>query len=344
MPRHRSRWNVRSLSLVLLLLVACVAIHWLLPCTAQHSPVAPHRSLQRGVTYVTHMSFARVSNVPRILEAWRHPATAQPGPVVVMFFAAAVQDAEGIVAYVRSDLKSPPQLAYGIYSNPSGDLRSYPVNVLRNLALGHVQTALCVMADGDMVPDRQMFADLTSSKYNTLLDDSFSTVFVLPVFHLEAPEEGEVPAVPGDKAALLAALRRGDVRVQLDHPRRPHHALTDYPRWMGEVRDYDVRYRFWYEPYLLVNVQAVPFFDPRFVYYGFDKVTYGWLLHTLGFRFRVLADHFLVHYPHSRDTGWQKTEDGSPAWQEKELLDLVEAFFQELPATPSGWRADLAAQ
>lgn len=46
-------------------------------------------------------------------------------------------------------------------------------------------------------------------------------------------------------------------------------------------------------------------------------MTYGWLLHTLGFRFRVLADHFLVHYPHSRDTGWQKTEDGSPAWQEK---------------------------
>jgi hypothetical protein len=43
---------------------------------------------------------------------------------------------QGIVSYIRSDLKHPPQLSYAIYSNPTADLRTYPINVLRNMGLG----------------------------------------------------------------------------------------------------------------------------------------------------------------------------------------------------------------
>ena len=49
----------------------------------------------------------------------------------------------------------------------------------------------------------------------------------------------------------------------------------------------------------------------------FSQVTYAWLLHLLGFRFRVLADHFLVHYPHGRDTTWHTKEDGTAAWRDE---------------------------
>ncbi len=35
-----------------------------------------------------------------------------------------------------------------------------------------------------------MYADLTSVKYDSLVADSLRTVFVLPVFHLEASELG----------------------------------------------------------------------------------------------------------------------------------------------------------
>ena len=41
---------------------------------------------------------------------------------------------------------------------------------------------------------------------------------------------------------------------------------------LPRIRDYNIRYRFWYEPYLLMSPRYMPFFDSRFVYYGFDKV------------------------------------------------------------------------
>ena len=47
---------------------------------------------------------------------------------------------------------------------------------------------------------------------------------------------GQIPPVPGEKSALLSALDRGEVKVTLDHPRRPHHFLTDYNRWKSDTR------------------------------------------------------------------------------------------------------------
>lgn len=331
--------------LAIAILGFCLTVHLVYPGRPQHSPIAPHRPLARDVTYVTHLSYSRIANLQRVLDAWRLPDTAHAGPVVVVFFAGSVQDTQAILSYVRSDLQQPRQLTYTIYSNPSNDLSSYPVNVLRNIGLGHVSTELCVLADGDMVPDRHLYAALSTRKYDEALSAALNKVaLVLPIFNLSATAAGAIPPIPDNKPALLAALRSGEAQIKLDHPRRPHHSLTDYPRWQTDTRDYDIRYRFWYDPYLIISPRTAPFFDPRFVYYGFDKVTYMWLLHLLGFRFRVLSDHFLVHVPHKADAGWQADADDSRrAWRQEELLDLVDVYFTELPSAPANWRDELAA-
>uniref|UniRef100_A0A7S4GPG5 Hexosyltransferase n=1 Tax=Eutreptiella gymnastica TaxID=73025 RepID=A0A7S4GPG5_9EUGL len=259
MPKSRRHNDTQSVVAVLVLVVLVLIVRCWWVANVAYSPVAPRRPLSRGVTYVTHMSWARRRNLERILQVWR--ADDGPGPVVVVFFASSFNDTEAIVRYIDDELHRPQQLVYTIYSNPSDDLRLYPINVLRNIGLGHVKTELCVLADGDMIPNKKLYEDVISSKYPSFVADVQHTAFVLPIFHLAQSEEtGQIPPVPGEKSALLSALDRGEVKVTLDHPRRPHHFLTDYNRWKSDTRDYNIRYRFWYEPYLLMSPRYMPFF------------------------------------------------------------------------------------
>ena len=110
-------------------------------------------------------------------------------------------------------------------------------------------------------------------------------------------------SLPGDKAALLTAIRRGWADVFHATMRRAHRP-TDVHRWLHTDSDaYYVKWARYYEPYGIINasLRDVPDYDIRFVDRGVNKVIFTHLVHLRGFRFVVLPAPFVLHAWESRE-------------------------------------------
>lgn len=60
-----------------------------------------------------------------------------------------------------------------------------------------------------------------------------------------------------------------------------------------------------YEPYVLVSKSLVPWYDERFTGYLEDKVVHIQTMNSMGFRFAVHPEAFVVHYPHANSKDQQ---------------------------------------
>lgn len=54
---------------------------------------------------------------------------------------------------------------------------------------------------------------------------------------------------------------------------------------------------------MIVNRADLPPYDPRFRGYGLNKVQHAYHLATLGFRFLVMTNHYVITAPHPRCEG-----------------------------------------
>lgn len=60
---------------------------------------------------------------------------------------------------------------------------------------------------------------------------------------------------------------------------------------------YQVQWSADYEPYVVVHKTA-PWFDPRFVGFGWNKASYIMQLDAAGYQMFVLPNAFVLHMPH----------------------------------------------
>ena len=58
---------------------------------------------------------------------------------------------------------------------------------------------------------------------------------------------------------------------------------------------------------MIGNIEEMPFYDERFIYYGDDKVYYHHWMNLMGFKYFVLPDHFITHLWH-KQSPWSKKE------------------------------------
>jgi hypothetical protein len=101
--------------------------------------------------------------------------------------------------------------------------------------------------------------------------------------------------LPGNKRAIAAAVELGWADVF--HSTMRAHIPTDTRRWLDSDKPYYVRWKRWYEPYIIVNasLRDMPAYDVRFVDRGANKVIWTHMLALRGFSFVVLPSPFVLH-------------------------------------------------
>jgi len=223
-----------------------------------------------------------------------------PGPLGVSFYlpknaeqASSLVQIEAAMSTViakRAAINGPTiryTLLLGVEDEP------YPVNVLRNHAVRLSSTEFVLTADIDFLPSITLWKNFMS-KYDHYSRLSKDTVFVVPAF---ASSQKKFELIPHTKNEIISAWRASTISWNTDKI-RPHHIPTLYEKWFTATSDYPIVYRFWYEPYTILNVQNVPDYDERWKYYGFDKVQYNLELARMGYKFLVLGQDFIIHVAH----------------------------------------------
>jgi glycosyltransferase-like protein LARGE len=89
------------------------------------------------------------------------------------------------------------------------------------------------------------------------------------------------------------------------------HGPTDCCRWFRESKNhsdgYEVQYKSFYEPYVVVQKNAIPLYDERFTGYGMNKISHiAAMIATKSYEsFWVLTNAFLVAEEHPKSQAWQ---------------------------------------
>ncbi len=194
-----------------------------------------------------------------------------------------------------------------------------------------------------------------------------TSVFVIPIFQhtptATATVTGDAATItaaaaslPATKTDLLAAISAGSVSANYKTTGHVSHALTDYDRWLSPqtVDDYEISYRIpiiadgvqGFEPYVIGSSAHLPRYDERFNSYGGDKISYTYHLHALGFKFWVVAQHFIAHTAHERSSAQSASgSGGGGGWYDHRNYHLVEEQYRAFIRTflPAQWIAYIAA-
>ena len=172
----------------------------------------------------------------------------------------------------------------------------YPTNYLRNTALNAVKTQYVFLNDGDFLPMKGLFSYLKRATKIKLDDEeNRKTVLIVPAFETQRMELN----VPKSKEELLKEVKHGLVKPLCDQCPHNSHKPTNYKKWYETEHSYEVEWKNYYEPYIVVR-SDVARYDERFIGYGFNKVSQLTQLKAQCYRFLVLADVFVIHVAHQR--------------------------------------------
>ncbi|XP_065835196.1 xylosyl- and glucuronyltransferase LARGE2s-like [Oscarella lobularis] len=245
-------------------------------------PYAYKSTDPNDVTIVAQLSIDRLQLVEALCEHW-------DGPISIALYASDV-DAQQFLRTVRAStiVSRRTNLAlHVVFKN--GDL--YPVNYLRNVALGNVATPYAFLADIDFLP---MFGLYDSLKKIISMMNMDKKALVIPAFETLRYRF----SFPKTKSDVLELLDQGILYTFRYHVWAKGHAPTDFARWRTSTSPYRVKWEPDFEPYIVVK-SDVTRYDERFVGFGWNKVSHITELDAQGFDFIVLPNTFIVHLPHA---------------------------------------------
>lgn len=280
-------------------------------------------AVELDVTLVTHGTVDKVWMIESLCERWR-------GPAALSLF---VQE-ERVPAFDASKCSS---FALNVVRG-SGP---YPVNRLRNLAVQASNTSHHLASDLDFLPS----VGLRLSLRRMLRQERVA--LVVPAFQrrggncktvarCRAKVEPLAERVPSTFDALVSCLsEKRCQQFQMDNSPGSH-STTDLGTWLRQetLRAIPCFHTKRYEPYVVVPKNESPPFDERFVGYGKNKIQHVSHLRKLGFDFRVIPRHFLIHVPHPRS---HDKETWSSDYARHHAVDvLYDTFLKELEIAVPG--------
>lgn len=205
---------------------------------------------------------------------------------------------------------------------------AYPVNRLRNMAIGTVTTSHFLFIDADFWMSEGVFDVLVADGVRRRLAGDHKQAIVLPAFQMRysCPPAGEgsgedcqdakLRLMPRTMEQLLRGMEAEEGTVSIfDYAGNPHgHDSTDYNRWVNQPRasleDIHCIKSERYEPYLVMRrCGGMPPFQEAFAGYGWNKISFIVQLQRAGYRFAQLGGAYLVHFPHGDSTAkkvWMK--------------------------------------
>ena len=279
------------------------------------------------ITVFTQVSVNKLPRVKDIVQRWR-------APVSCAVYLSTEQDMETFIDFLEQQQQQQHLdegtswtsfVAFHVMVEPHTEKKQYPINILRNLALKHVQTDYVFLLDVDFVPsvgahdriarimksiedqEHQQQQAQNNSRNNNPVSRHAKTMYILPAFE-QFPENGtntvnDVSTVPSTKKELVHAIEQN--RVDRFHKDKGGHFSTKYHKWFSLTNTstgnklYRVKYEIvHFEPYVVARKDYLPLFSPIYRGYGFNKAC--WFVECVlrDFKFRVLPDDFVVHMNH----------------------------------------------
>ena len=242
------------------------------------------------VTLINHLDFNRLNILERSLTNW-------DGPVNI-----AIQltdsEVEKFISYIRksSVLHDRLNISYHVMFKVGP---VYPINPLREQGHRFASTPFVFFGDIDYVSSYSMYTTMKQNlkEIDKSVGDLHKVAMVIPAFETLPWEKHFV--VPRTKQEMVQFYVTGRV-FQFHVQSYPiGHASTDYYRWTMEDKPYSVTWTESYEPYLLLE-RSVFSFDTQFLSRVHNKGSHVFELFLSGFRFVVLPECFIVHFPHTR--------------------------------------------
>lgn len=166
------------------------------------------------------------------------------------------------------------------------------------------------MVDVDLVINAHFAADLVSNSSRLQELESLAAsggLMVLPAFEAvrcQAPACADgfadgLAAARGSKELVSSMFKNGSLDVF--HCNKGLHFSTDYMRWLRSQHSFQIPYVQGAEPWYIGHRSIIPFYDNRFVGFGFNKQLQVMnAAGSMGLRMHVLPDAWLVHLPHNR--------------------------------------------
>nr|CDS15723.1 glycosyltransferase protein LARGE2 [Echinococcus granulosus] len=168
----------------------------------------------------------------------------------------------------------------------------YPINALRNTAIKYANTAYIFIVDFDFVPKPHLrtYFQRTLASANKIE----RVAYIVPAFETFYTQL----AFPTTKWRLLQTVASGVVKPFRIDVWQAGHLATNYSHWYKTEMPYEVKWDADFEPYVLIR-RGHGQFDEHFVGFGWNKVSFFMLLDALDFKFVVLPNAFIIHFPHA---------------------------------------------
>eukprot|EP00095_Tigriopus_kingsejongensis_P005592 snap_masked-scaffold12_size759060-processed-gene-6.2 protein:Tk05592 transcript:snap_masked-scaffold12_size759060-processed-gene-6.2-mRNA-1 annotation:"glycosyltransferase-like protein large2" len=242
------------------------------------------------VTLVAQLSMDRLHIVPSLCQHW-------PGPISLGLY---LSDAEAqqLVDFVQNsvNLRSRTNIGYHVVYK-EGNL--YPVNYLRNVALENVHTPYVFLSDIDFLPGMNVYQSLLVNIQKYLSNPQGESIapraLVVPAFETL---RYRLDQFPRSKAEVLDLLDLGTLLTFRYHVWTKGHRATNFGKWRTATKPFKANWEPNFEPYVVVP-RNVSRYDPRFVGFGWNKVSHIVELHAQGCEFIVLPNVFMIHLPHA---------------------------------------------
>uniref|UniRef100_A0A0M3JTP4 Glycosyltransferase-like protein LARGE (inferred by orthology to a C. elegans protein) n=1 Tax=Anisakis simplex TaxID=6269 RepID=A0A0M3JTP4_ANISI len=260
------------------------------------------------VTLVTQLSIDRLLLLESLLSYWN-------GPISVAFYLSDLELIQLADYFNESNLFN-HRKNVAIHAVFKEGIH-YPINYLRNVALNASTTSHVFLVDVDFLPMPGLYCfhfdyfqiviiivmikrlDLYILLRERLLKRTTynpRTAFIIAAFESKLYRN---IIVPNTKSNLLSFLDNGQIQIFRQDVWKKGHFATDYDFWRNTDFEYSVTWRTDYEPYVVVARNETPFYDTRFVGFGWNKVSHIMSMNAKGFDFIVLPNVFIVHQSHS---------------------------------------------
>lgn len=235
-------------------------------------------------TLVTQLSLDRLRTFSLLVKQW-------DGPISIAMYGSDV-DARAFVEFISTFKVLSKRKNVNVHV-VFQEGKFYPVNYLRNTALGAVTTPYVFLNDGDFIPKTGLFDYLKKATNSLIEKRKGKTLLVIPAFETAK----FTLKFPKTKQQLLQLIRQKLVSQFCVSCAHKTHAPTDYRLWFKSRDPYVIEWAFHFEPYVVVQ-SSVAKYDERFIGYGFNKVSQITELKAQGYQFIVLPEAFIIHTPH----------------------------------------------
>lgn len=248
------------------------------------------------VTLTVHLSLDRLLVLDQLAGNWN-------GPISVSIYLSEVETSLLISSMKSSfNLVGRTNIGYHLVFRDQGF--TYPINKMRNTALENALTQYVLLSDIDFLPSMNLYEYLKATILGLSVEDKqtkSSESSYLPMKALVIPAFETLQyrfEFPNNKAELLTQLNLGSISTFREQIWPKGHSATDYSRWRVATKAYTIDWEPDYEPFIVVNKDAVRF-DERFIGFGWNKVESIMELAAQGYQFIVLPEAFLIHKIHS---------------------------------------------